>query len=148
MLRVGSAGSSRDSRDGKRNRRVYVRISDGVALSFVVHKVEELVFLDGPAKGAAKLFECHWLLLRGARRWRGAVIRVEVVARIKSGIAAIGVARAVKIVGTRFDSYVDDGAGPPAILCPGIFLGLELVNGIHGQDRPRIARGHNGIKYA
>ena len=71
---------------------MHVRISDGVALALIVNKVKELVLLDGPAERAAKLFQCYRLFLCGARSRRGAVTRVEVVARIESRIAAIGIA--------------------------------------------------------
>ena len=51
----------------------------------------------------------------------------------------------MNIVRARLDPDIDDGAGFPAVLCPGIFFRLEFINGIHGQDRPRIARGHDRI---
>ena len=54
----------------------------------------------------------------------------------------------MKIVGTRLDSYIDDGPGSPAILGSGILFGFELVNGIHRQDRPRISRSHNRVENA
>ena len=63
-----------------------VRIPDGVALPFVIHKVEKFIFLDGPAEGAAELFQSYRLFVG----WRE-VGRVEVVAGVEGRIATIGV---------------------------------------------------------
>ena len=49
--------------------------------------------------------------------------------------AAKSVSRAVKIVGSRADSHVHHGAGLPAVLRLGIFLEVELLDGVEGQDQ-------------
>src|ERR1700719_1827117 len=61
--------------------------------------------------------------------------RVEDVAGIEGLIAAKGVGRAVKAIGPRSNSHVYDGAGLPAVLRLGIFLQVELLDGIDGEDR-------------
>ncbi len=41
----------------------------------------------------------------------------------------------MKSIGPRSDSHVHDGAGLPAIFCLGIFLEVEFLDGVDGQDR-------------
>src|ERR1700730_10097725 len=97
----------RPSRGGDRERGgLENRTSHAVALALVVHEVKQFVFLDGPAKAAAKLFQVNGRL----RQWR----YIEEVARIEDGVPGKQEGRPVNGVGPRFQSRADNGARLPA----------------------------------
>src|SRR5207302_3497738 len=77
---------------------------------------------------------------------------IEEVAGVKGIASAKSVSPAVKVVGPRADSHVDGRTGLAAVLCLGIFLQVELLDGVDGQDggpigeRARCASHGTGVK--
>ena len=133
-------------RGGGRNRSAKSVANSGTQ-AFIAGEEEELVFLDRPAHHAAELLQLGWQLIAYSRdsRVRDAVsifIRpwVEGVAGVPVLIAAKRVRRAMKSVGPRSNSHVHHGAGLPSELRLRIFLHLEFLDGVHGQDGRRIGQ--------
>ena len=112
-------------------------LPNGVTLPFIAGEEEDLVFFDRSANRAAVLLERHLRL--GARSGAPFGDLIEEIARIKRCLAAESVRRAVQRIRARLDSDIDYRAGLPAIFRPGIFLDIELLDGVNRQNRSRIA---------
>ena len=76
--------------------------------------------------------------------WSGARRRKE-VRGIPVAVTAKGIGRAVVVVRAGLDADVHDGTRFPAVLRARIHFGLELVNGVDGQNGAGIACGHDRI---
>ena len=107
-------------------------IADDGTKAFIAGEEEQFVFLDRPAHHAAELLQLHWRHRLGSG--------VEEVAGVPGAVAAKRVSRAVKGIGPRPDSHVHYGPGLPAVLRFGIFLEVEFLDGVDGQDHRRIGK--------
>src|ERR1700722_2672980 len=97
----------------------------------VVHSVEggeeeQLILLNRPAHGTAKLLETIFLFWRAAQVW---VVRVQAV------IAEEAVPSAMEIIGPRFQTDIDHGALKPPKFRGGIGHYVDFLDGILRQDR-------------
>ncbi len=121
----------RPSRSGDRERgRCVERATGAIALTLVVHKVEQFVLFDGPTQAGAVLLQID------RRLWQRR--RVESVASIEGS--------RVKCVAARLYAGVDNGAWLPPVFRLWILLGIEFLDGVDGQGRGRIASGDGRIE--
>src|SRR6267142_197936 len=131
---------------------VWNRVAHAIALSFEISEVEELILLDWSPRAGAELFQSDgrlgaWKRITGAIRI-AVYVRIEVVASIPTGRPAVRVCGPVNGIGSGFNSDVNYRARLPTVFRARILLCLEFVDGIDGQHRSRVARGHDCVHHA
>src|SRR5882672_4243424 len=134
-------GGSESGRYGNCDRGCCVESATrAIALTLVVHKIEQFIFLDRSAKAGAVLLQIDGGLWQ--RR------RVEGVPSIEGSRSSKKERRTVHRVATGLYAGVDDGAGFPAIFRFRILLGIKFLNGVDRQRRRRIASGDGRVENA
>ena len=108
-------------------------IADFVLLRFVIAEEEQAIADDAAADAGAILLEREW-------RFGG-----EEIVGVPGIGAAVGVCGSMESIAAGLNADVDDGARLPAIFGARILIGLEFVDGVDGQHRSGIARGHDGV---
>ena len=116
------------------------RVADEGTQALIAAEEEEFVLLDWPAHRRRRTASTTLALSAndgnaGLCTQVPPTSQVEEVAGVPVAVAVKRVSRAVKRVGPRSDSHVHDGAGPPAVLRFRIFLEVEFLDGVDGQDR-------------
>src|SRR5262249_2833275 len=114
-------------------------VADEGTQTLIAGKEEEFVFLDWPTKHAAELFQLRWQL----GLWTG----VEEIARGPVLAAAKCETRSVKRVGPGPDSDVHHSAWLPAVLRLRVFLEIEFLYRVDGQDRRSIGQRTRHIRH-
>ena len=108
-----------------------VRVSDVVALSFVGAEEEDFVLNNRAPRTAAKLFQRSGSL--------GSRSDIEVVPRVHHAVAAETQTPCRAEVGAGLQSNIDDRSRLPSVFRRRIFLNVELLDRVDGQNGCRVA---------